>query len=101
MSTRYGKNFTNFQNVGLQGSSSSAPVNQGILEMGAGVTQANSTISISLIGSGTVSSENSANEHPYFHISNAGLSVGTGFIRMTNVPERLCNPNASSFLLSL
>jgi hypothetical protein len=56
-----------------------------MLEMAPGATQAKSTISISMIGSGTAGSENSANEHPYFHISNAGLSIGTGFIRMTNV----------------
>src|SRR3990167_10259739 len=85
MSTKYGRNFTNFQNVGLTGSPTSAPIGVGMIEMAPGVTQANSTVSISMIGSGTVGSENSANEHPYFHISNAGLSVGTGFIRLTAV----------------
>lgn len=83
MSTKYGRNFTNFQNVGLQGSPSSAPIGVGMIEMKPGLTQAASTISLSMIGSGTAGSENSANEHPYFHISNAGLSLGTGFIRLT------------------
>ena len=85
MSTKYGRNFTNFQNIGLQGSSTSAPIGSGMIEMRPGLTQAASTISLSMIGSGTAGSENSANEHPYFHISNAGLSIGTGFIRLTNL----------------
>ena len=50
-----------------------------------GATQAASTLSVAMIGGGTVGSGNSANEHPYFHVSNAGLSAGTGFIRLTNV----------------
>lgn len=101
MSTKYGRNFTNFQNIGLQGSSTSAPVDVGMIEMKPGATQAASTISLSMIGSGTVSSENSANEHPYFHISAAGLSVGTGFIRMTNVgssPYGTIRLKASTYL---
>lgn len=85
MSNKYGRNFTNFQNIGLQGSSTSAPSGVGMIEMSPGATQANSTISIAMIGSGTVGSENSANEHPYLHISNAGLSLGTGFIRLSAV----------------
>ena len=85
MSSKYGRNFTNFQNVGLTGSPTSAPVGVGMIEMAPGLTQAKSTISLSMIGSGTAGSENSANEHPYFHISNAGLSLGTGFIRLTNL----------------
>lgn len=84
MATRYGKNFTNFQNVALQGSSSSAPVDQGMLEMGAGGFD-KSTVSISPISGSTAGSESGSVEHPYFHISNAGLSVGTGFIRLTNL----------------
>mgnify|MGYP001562905789 CR=1 FL=1 len=83
MSSKYGRNFTNFQNVGLTGSSTSEPVGVGMFEMGEGLTNAASTVSISMIGSGTAGSENSANMHPYFHISNAGLSIGTGFIRLT------------------
>ena len=83
MSTKYGRNFTNFQNIGVQGSSTSAPVGVGMIEMKPGLTQAASTVSISMIGGGTAGSENSANEHPYLHISNAGLSIGTGFIRLT------------------
>lgn len=85
MSTKYGRNFTNFQNIGLQGSPTSAPTDVGMIEMKPGLTNAASTISISMIGSGTNASENSANLHPYFHISNAGLSIGTGFIRLTSL----------------
>ena len=85
MSTRYGKNFTNFQNVGLTGSPTSAPVGVGMIEMAPGATNAKSTVSISMIGGSTVGSENGAVEHPYLHVSNAGLSAGTGFIRLTNV----------------
>lgn len=85
MSSKYGRNFTNFQNIGLTGSPTSAPANVGMLEMKPGLTQAASTISLSMIGGGTAGSENSANEHPYFHISAAGLSIGSGFIRLTNV----------------
>lgn len=84
MSTKYGKNFTNFQNIGLQGSPTSAPVDQGMLEMSAGAF-VKSTISISPISGSTVGSEAGAVESPYFHISAAGLSLGTGFLRMTNV----------------
>lgn len=85
MSTKYGRNFTNFQNIGLQGSGTTSPTGVGMIEMAPGATQAASTLSIAMIGSGTVASENSANEHPYFHISNAGLSLGTGFIRLSAV----------------
>ena len=56
-----------------------------MIEMKQGATQAASTLSVAMIGGGTVGSGNSANEHPYFHVSNAGLSAGTGFIRLTNV----------------
>ena len=83
MATKYGKNFTGFQNLSIKGSGTVATPSPGFLEMAPGVTQASSTISVSMIGSGTAGSENSANEHPYFHISNAGLSIGTGFIRLT------------------
>ena len=83
MASKYGRNFTNFQNLSLSGSPTSAPVNVGMIELAPGATQAKSTISIAMIGSGTAGSENSANEHPYFHISNAGLSIGTGFIRLS------------------
>ena len=83
MSTKYGRNFTNFQNVGLTGSPTSAPLGVGMFEMKEGATNAASTVSISMIGGGTAGSENSANEHPYLHISNAGLSLGTGFLRFT------------------
>ena len=101
MSTKYGRNFTNFQNVGLQGSPTSSPVGVGMIEMRPGATQSASTISLSMIGGGTVGSENSANEHPYLHISNAGLSIGTGFIRMTNVggsPYGTIRLRASTYL---
>ena len=86
MSTKYGRNFTSFQNISLKGSINESGGQQPpMVEMFPGVTQAPSTLSISMIGSGTNGSGNSANEHPYFHVSNAGLSVGTGFIRMTNL----------------
>ena len=83
MSTKYNRNFTNFQNISVGGSGTAAPENVGMFEMKQGLTNAASTVSISMIGSGTAGSENSANMHPYFHISNAGLSIGTGFIRLT------------------
>lgn len=85
MSTKYGGNFTNFQNLSVKGSGTASPQNTGMIEMHQGLTQVASTASVSMIGSGTVGSVNSANEHPYFHVSNAGLSAGTGFIRLTNV----------------
>ena len=40
MSSKYGRNFTNFQNVGLTGSQTSAPIGVGMLEMAPGLTQA-------------------------------------------------------------
>ena len=83
MSTKYNRNFTSFQNVEVKGSGTADPANVGMFEMQQGLTNAASTVSISMIGSGTNASENSANMHPYFHISNAGLSLGTGFIRFT------------------
>ena len=84
MSTKYGRNFTNFQNIGLQGSQGVAGLKSpGMLEMFPGATNAASTVSISMISGSTAGSENGAVEHPYFHISNAGLSLGTGFIRFT------------------
>ena len=101
MATRYGRNFTSFQNISLQGSPSADPVNVGMFELAPGATQEKSTISISMIGSGTDSSVNSANEHPYFHISNAGLSIGTGFIRLTAVgssPYTTIRARASTYL---
>lgn len=85
MSTKYNRNFTNFQNLSVQGSGTVSPSNVGMVEMAQGLTNEASTVSISMIGSGTNASENSANEHPYFHVSNAGLSIGTGFIRLTAV----------------
>ena len=85
MSTKYGKNFTGFQNVSLQGSSTSAPTGQGMIEMGAGGSQAATTLAIQMIAGSTVGSINGAVEHPYFHIEGAGLSLGSGFLRMTNV----------------
>lgn len=83
MSTKYGRNFTNFQNISVQGSSTSAPTDVGMIEMKPGLTNAASTVSISMIAGSTAGSENGAVQHPYFHISNAGLSIGTGFIRLT------------------
>ena len=83
MSSKYGRNFTNFQNIGLTGSPTSAPASVGMIEMKPGLTNAASTVSISMIAGSTAGSENGAEEHPYFHISNAGLSIGTGFIRLT------------------
>ena len=83
MSTKYGRNFTNFQNIGIQGSSTSAPIGVGMIEMTPGLTNAASTISLSMISGSTAGSENGTVEHPYFHISNAGLSIGTGFIRIS------------------
>lgn len=80
MSVKYKKNFTNFQNVSVQGSQGDRT---GMFEMLQGATNPASTVSISMIGGGTAGSENSANEHPYLHISNAGLSLGTGFLRFT------------------
>ena len=56
-----------------------------MIEMAPGLTNAKSTIALSMIAGSTAGSEAGAVEHPYFHVSNAGLSVGTGFIRMTNV----------------
>lgn len=84
MSTKYGRNFTSFQNISLKGGGTTTSPNPGFIEMTPGLTQAASTISLVMIGSGTNASENSANEHPYFHISNAGLSLGTGWIRLTS-----------------
>ena len=84
MSTKYGRNFTNFQNVGLKGSINTiGQPSPGMLEMFPGATNAVSTLSISMISGSTAGSENGAVEHPYFHISNAGLSLGTGFIRLS------------------
>ena len=86
MSTKYDRNFTNFQNVSVSGSGTSTPPqNVGMIEMKQGATQLASTISISNIPGGIAGSVNGTNEHPYFHVSNAGLSAGTGFIRLTNV----------------
>lgn len=85
MSSKYGKNFTGFQNVSLQGSPTSAPVKQGMIEMGAGITNAPTTISVDMIPGSIDGSLNGSVEQPYFHIQGAGLSIGTGFLRMTNV----------------
>ena len=80
MSVKYKKNFTNFQNVSVQGSQGDRT---GMFEMLQGATNPASTVSISMIPGGIAGSGNGTNEHPYFHISNAGLSLGTGFIRFT------------------
>ena len=85
MSSKYGRNFTNFQNVGVTGSPTSEPINVGMIEMKPGLTNAASTVSISMISGSTAGSEAGAVQHPYFHISNAGLSIGTGFIRLTSL----------------
>lgn len=83
MSTKYGRNFTNFQNVSLSGSGTASPEGVGMLELKQGLTNAASTVSISMISGSTDGSENGSVEAPYFHISNAGLSLGTGIIRLS------------------
>lgn len=84
MSTKHGGNFTNFQNISVRGSGTQDPQNTGHFEMFQGLTNNPSTVAIRMIGSGIAGSENSSNEHPYFSVSNAGLSLGTGWIRLTN-----------------
>lgn len=83
MSTKYNRNFTNFQNLSVSGSGTGVDAKVGFIEMQQGATNAASTLSISMLSGSTGASINGSVEAPYFHISNAGLSLGTGYIRLT------------------
>lgn len=76
MSTKYDRNFTNFQNVSLGGTNGPA-----MIEAKGSVTNGPTTIAVEMISGSTVGSENGSVENPYLHVANAGLSVGTGYIR--------------------
>ncbi len=86
MSTKYNSNFTNFQNIHLKGTGTADGIegnNQGILSIGAGSSHVASTLSIRQISGSTDGSEVGSVAPAYFHLSGAGLSLGTGGIRMT------------------
>ena len=85
MATKDGQNFTSFQNVRLKGSgvSSGGVRSPGHFLMGSGRSQfSDTTISVQPISGSTVGSENGSVEAQYFHIEDAGLSLGTGHIRI-------------------
>lgn len=84
MSTRHGRNFTGFQNIHVKGSGTTSPQSVGMIDLEQGVTNTGSTISVQMLSGSTVNSENGSVEHPYFHISNAGLSIGTGHFRISS-----------------
>ena len=70
-----GRNFTSFQNVRVK-DTGAAPRNPQIrFEVGADSQNKDTTLSITLQGG--------SQEFPYLTVSNAGLDVGTGFIKMT------------------
>lgn len=69
-----GKNFTNFQNVNLKAEGTAPRVPQLRFDVGAESQNKDSTLAITLQGG--------SQEFPYLSVSNAGVELGTGFIKM-------------------
>lgn len=81
MSVRSGRNFTTLQNLQLVGSEA-GDSGVGMLELKQGLTNTASTVSVQMYGGGATGVVAVSRQDPYFHISNAGLSIGTGFIQI-------------------